>query len=171
MDLPQRKQIRLPDYDYGAPGAYFLTVCTAGRRCVLSRIDAVGEGLAPPAVLLSPIGEIVERELLALPERFPTVEILGYAIMPNHVHLLLFLQDPAFSGGASPSPTGKTDVPSVIRSLKSLTARRCRGLLKEGPLWQRSYYDHVIRNEEDLRQTQAYIEANPARWREDEFYG
>ena len=102
MDLPKRKPIRLPEFDYSSPGAYFVTVCTHDRRYILSRIT-VGEGLAPPVTDLSAVGQCVEEQILAIPKRYPTVRIDHYAIMPNHIHLLVSLHtDP---GGASPSPT------------------------------------------------------------------
>ena len=74
MDLPKRKPLRLPEYDYSSPGAYFVTICTHDRRCILSSI-AVGEGLAPPAVALTPIGQIVEEQIQAIPARYPAIGI------------------------------------------------------------------------------------------------
>ena len=88
MELPKRKPIRLPDFDYSGPGAYFVTICTHDRRCILSRVT-VGEGLAPPAVILSAVGQCVKEQILALPKRYPAVAIDNYMIMPNHVHLLV----------------------------------------------------------------------------------
>ncbi len=160
MDLPERKPIRLRDYDYSSPGAYFITICTRGKECVLSRI-LVGEGLAPPAVALTAIGRIVEEQLRLLPGRFPSLSVDRYVIMPNHIHLLLTLSGDS-AGGASPSPT----ITNMVGALKSQTSR----LSGMAPLWQRSYYDHVIRNGDDHRQIAEYIDANPARWGEDRFH-
>ena len=135
MDLPKRKRLRLEQFDYSTSGAYFVTICTDARRCILSDISA-GEGLAPPAVTLSPIGECVKEQILDLPQRYCTIHIDNYVIMPNHIHMLVsFHEDP---GGASPSPT----LFDMVRVLKSLTTRLSRGSL--GPLWQRSYHEHVI---------------------------
>ena len=92
MDLPKRKQIRLRAYDYSAPGACFVTICTHERRCILSSI-AVGEGLAPPAVALTPIGQIVEEQIQAIPARYPAIGIEKYVIMPNHIHLILRVEE------------------------------------------------------------------------------
>ena len=178
MDRPKRKPLRLPDYDYSAPGACFVTICTHDRRCILSD-TAVGEGLAPPAATLTPIGQIVEEQIRAIPARYPAIEIEKYVIMPNHIHLLVSIRD--LSGGASPSPTVGTGASSsegdmlpslfdVVRVLKSLTTRMARPFLGENPLWQRSYHEHVIRNEEDYRQIREYIDTNPARWAEDRYY-
>ena len=163
MPLPKRKQIRLPDYAYSSPGAYFVTICTYARRCVLSRIT-VGEGLAPPAIALSPVGECVKEQILALPKRYHAVHIDNYVIMPNHIHLLVSFETD--SGGASPSPT----LFAVVRALKSLSTRLSRDDLGELPLWQRSYYEHVIRNEHDYREIWEYIDANPVKWAEDRYY-
>ena len=163
MDLPKRKSIRLPEYDYSSPGGYFVTICTHGRRCILSRI-AVGEGLVPPAVVLSPVGECVKEQILALSKRYPTVRIDNYVIMPNHIHLLLTFR--VDSGGASPSPT----LFDVVCVLKSLSTRLSREQLGTLPLWQRSYHEHVIRNERDYREILEYIENNPARWADDRYY-
>ena len=92
MTLPKRKHIRLPDYDYSTPGAYFVTICTENRRCTLSEIT-VGEGLVPPETRLSQIGQCVEEQIQHLPHRYPTVEIEKYVIMPNHVHLLVTIRE------------------------------------------------------------------------------
>ena len=163
MELPKRKPIRLPDYDYSSSGAYFVTICTHDRRCILSRIT-VGEALAPPVVMLSPIGQCVKEQLLALPKRYPTVHIDNYAIMPNHIHLLVSFNTD--SGGASPSPT----LFDVVRVLKSLSTRLSRDNLGNLPLWQRSFHEHVIRNDNDYCEIWEYIDANPAKWAEDRYY-
>ena len=179
MDLPKRKQIRLWAYDYSTPGAYFVTICTHERRCILSDI-AVGEGLAPPETYLSAIGKLVEEQILDLPSRYPSISVDNYVIMPNHIHLIVSIANT--TGGASPSPTAGSEASSsesgaspslfdAVRVLKSLTTRLARPLLGERPLWQRSYHEHVIRNEEDYRQIWEYIDTNPAKWAEDRYYG
>ena len=93
MDLPKRKQIRLPEYDYSAPGAYFVTICTADRRRILSEI-AVGAATSRPpdessCVNLTSYGEIVDRAVQNIPSAYPHISVENYVIMPNHVHLLL----------------------------------------------------------------------------------
>ena len=104
MEYPKRKRIRLKDYDYSRKGAYFVTVCTAGRKNLLSEISyPVGRGLAPAEIHLTACGQIIKEELEALPMRFPTVRLEKYVIMPNHIHLLLLLRDE--TAGASPRPT------------------------------------------------------------------
>lgn len=164
---PRRKRIRLPEFDYGANYRYFVTICTQDRAKILSKIT-VGEGLAPPKINLSVYGELVREELFQLQDRFSSVSIDKYVIMPNHIHIILRLED---TGGASPSPTKEsTTLYDAICAFKSLSVRRCKKMGFVGKLWQRGYHDHVIRNEEDYRSIWEYIDNNPARWTEDEYY-
>lgn len=160
MALSKRKPTRLKGYRYDRPGSYFITICVQDRRPILSKI-IVGEGLAPPAVCLTATGRLAEEQLEQLPIRFPAVTIDKYVIMPNHIHLILTLQ--AGTGGASPSPT----VTQVVGTFKSMTTRLCEG---ESKLFQRSFYDHVIRNDMDYQEIWTYIDQNPAKWAEDCFY-
>ena len=156
MEYSKRKPLRLPQYDYAAPGGYFVTICTEGRRKILSNI--VGEGLcALPEADLTPIGTEVEKAILHMETAYESVSVDSYVIMPNHVHLVLMLH-PAGGHGGPP-------LHQIIGRFKSYTTH-----LYGGQLWQRSFYDHVIRNEEDLRSVREYIAHNPARWWEDELY-
>ena len=103
MNLPKRKQIRLPDYDYSAPGAYFVTICTHEKRCILSTIT-VGDGvLDVPCVRLSPYGKIVEETLREIVNTYSWLSLDRYVIMPNHIHLLLRIRGNGPSG--TPAPT------------------------------------------------------------------
>lgn len=88
MKLPQRKHNRLPNFDYSAPGAYFLTICTKEHKCVLGHI--VGASIArPPTVQLSEYGRIVEKTIQEIPKHYPAISVDHYTVMPNHIHLLL----------------------------------------------------------------------------------
>ena len=179
-ELPYRKRNRLAGYDYSAPGAYFVTICTHEKRCILGDV-AVGEGLAPPAVRLTSIGVVVESQILALPHRYPSLTVVKYVIMPNHVHLLLTLDKRENTGGASPSPTGpgmiscaggaspSPTIPDMVCALKSLSSRQAKPNLSGLPLWQRSFHDHVIRNDQDYQMIWKYIDENPAKWADDCF--
>lgn len=173
-EYPQRKQIRLPEFKYAA-GTYFVTVCTQDRKCLLSEIISrkmtgvnVGEGLGPPVeVRLTPYGTIAQEQLLNLENRYATVTIQQYVIMPNHIHAIIQIQEHLDkTGGASPSPT----LIDVIRTFKSITARMCNKLYPIPQLFQRSFYDHVIRCETDYLEIARYIDENPAKWSQDEFY-
>jgi len=175
--LPHRKQLRLRGYDYAFPGAYFVTICSAGKRPVFGSIS--GE-----SIVLSPEGEIVRSEWIALPERFSRLVLDEFVIMPNHLHGVLAFVGPA--GGADPSPTmrntttnpgGESPVPTggaspsptlfeVIGAFKSISTIRVNRLLRRRgvPLWQRGYYERVVRTGEDLRKIQRYILENPLMW-------
>ena len=163
MELPARRRIRLKNCDYGTPGAYFITVCTRGKRCILSSIAAppggdVGEGPpAVPRVRLTSVGQIVDKTITDAQAHYGWLSVDRYVIMPNHVHLLITVKAGGTPRAASPTNAA---VPAFVSSLKSITVRRC-GV----PLWQRSYYDHIIRNEAEYREIAEYIDANPARWK------
>lgn len=160
--FPKRKPTHMKSFDYSENHRYFITICSDGKRKIFSDIS-VGEGLAPPVIHLSAIGKIIEEQLLALSTRYPEIEIENHVIMPNHLHMILRLEN---TGGASPSPTTH----DIICTLKSLVTRSCRQIGYRGNIWQRSYYEHIIRNEDDYKNTWIYIDNNPARWSEDEYY-
>ena len=162
MDLPNRKQIRLPDYDYSAPGAYFVTVCTQNRRCILSDISVGAGALDGPKPHLTDMGKIVENYILST-EHIPGVHVDKFVTMPNHIHLILTIDE---NGGPSraPAPTNEM-IPHAIGTLKRFVNKE----IGEN-IWQRGFYEHVIRNERDYREIWDYIDGNPARWAEDQYY-
>ena len=163
-NLPKRKTIRLRKYDYKQAGIYFVTICTEGRQCVLSEIspavptDFVGEGLcALPKPILTPIGIETEKAILHISEN-AGYEVDKYVIMPNHVHILISVSN----------DENKKEPPSlndVIGRLKSYTTHEYGKLL-----WQRSFYDHIVRDQSDYQNIWAYIDTNAAKWREDRYY-
>ena len=164
MDLPKRKQIRLPEYDYSGPGAYFVTICTADRRCILSEI-AVGAATSRPpdessCVNLTSYGEIVDRAVQNIPFAYPHISVENYVIMPNHVHLLLSVNADE-NGRMISAPTINT----VIGQMKRWASKQIGT-----SIWQKSFHEHIIRNEKDYREIWAYIESNPAKWAEDRYY-
>ena len=168
MDRPERKPIRLKSWDYSAPGAYFVTICTREKRCILSRIARpsvgdVGAGvLDGPRVRLSAIGRIVDKTIQSMNNHYDPVSFDRYVIMPNHIPLLIRITGDGSS--RTPTPTNAI-IPACISTLKRMTNQLCGE-----KLWQRSYYDHIIRNEDDYRHIAEYIEANPTRWTDDRFY-
>ena len=154
-----RKQNRLAGFDYSQPGAYFITVCTKDRKCLLSTIVGGDAHIAPYAAL-TPTGAVVEKYLLTIPG------IDRYVIMPNHVHMILRIS--AATPGAGPmwsDAPAEARVPSLIRSWKTLVSKE----LGFG-IWQKSYYDHVIRDELDYITKAQYIDNNPTKWLEDKYY-
>ena len=163
--LPIRKHPRLDNYDYSSTGAYFITICTQNRRCILSRV--VGRGLAPAetkGIEYTSFGEIAERQLLLLEDRYLHLEIDKYTIMPNHIHVIMIVKGD--EAGASPRPT----IIDIVCAYKSLTTRECKNNGFEGKLFQTSFYEHIIRGREDYEEIVKYIYENPMRWYYDELY-
>ena len=159
--LPQRKHPRLEQFDYSSAGAYFITICTYNRRCLLSYI--VGRGLAPAEIRYTEYGEIAHRQLISLEERFPFVKVDQYVIMPNHIHAILLLENAVET---YPRPT----VSDVICAYKSLTTIECKKFSPINKLFQASFYDHVIRGREDYEEISKYIQENPIKWKLDKLY-
>ena len=164
-ELPNRKHPRLKWFDYSTCGAYFVTICTQKRRCLLSHI--VGRGLAPAenqGVEYTLIGEIVEKQLKEIEIRSPYVKVDQYVVMPNHIHAILIFDDKA--AGASPRPT----LSDIICTYKSLTNLECRRKGFKDKLFQNSFFEHIIRNLDDYQNIVKYIYDNPCQWFYDKLY-
>ena len=161
-DFPKRKPTRLKDFDYGRCGAYFITICTENRRNLLSVI--VGEGFSLPQ--LTPYGEIADKRIKELPCKYREISVDHYVVMPNHIHLLLCIKND--SGRENPSPTVSTVVGwlkyQITKDINDLGESKCE------KIFQRSFYDHVIRNQDDYMEIAKYIKDNPARWYYDKLY-
>ena len=152
--LPKRKPTAIPHYDYSQYGAYFITICVEGRRPILSKIDSSAQ------TLLSPAGKIVSEMWLALPQRYPCLDPISqsiFVVMPDHIHGILQIT----AGGASPSPT----LHQILGTFKSITTIETNRLLGTPgqKLWQRSAYEHILRNQQDFDEAAGYIQGNPAR--------
>ena len=158
----ERKPLRLPDYDYGQAGVYFLTLCARDKAPLFGRVCVGGGVLDAPKVELSPCGTAVRAQLEEMAQVYKHVSLSRYVIMPNHVHILLQVH----GSSGTPTPTRANQVvPSFVSAFKRMVARRCGGLV-----WQRGYYDHVIRNDADFLRIWNYIDTNPAKWAEDEYF-
>lgn len=158
MGLKERNRNRLKGYDYGQNGAYFVTVCTHNRQQLLSRI--VGEGLcALPSVKLTEVGLIVDNYIKYIQNNLAGITVDNYIIMPNHIHLLVAIDNEATGGRGSPP------LHNVIGRLKSYSTHAYGGRL-----WQRSFHDHIIRDESDYQKINEYIEYNATKWNVDCFY-
>jgi REP element-mobilizing transposase RayT len=162
-DHPVRRTLRLPGFDYTSPGAYFITVCTHHRA---SLFGTVADG----RVHLSPAGDIVRMVWQALPVHFPDMDVDAMVVMPNHLHGILLLRG---RGTACRAPTTEGfgrpvegSLPTIVRSFKSAAARginRLRGT-PGAPVWQRGYYEHIVRSPHALDRLRRYIAMNPLRW-------
>ena len=155
--FPQRKKIRLENFDYNIDGGYFITICTAGKENLLSSIVTDTQ---QSRVQLSDLGKIAEEAIQKISEKYPDVTVDRYVIMPNHIHMILFLQTPE-SGRMISAPT----IPTVVGQMKRYVSKAIGK-----PLWQKSFFDHVIRNVEDYENHAKYISHNPEKWIDDELY-
>ena len=177
-DVHQRRSIRLAGYDYSSVGFYFVTICIQNRECLLGEI-VDGE------VVLNDAGQMVEKVWTELPQRYFGVDIDEFIIMPNHFHGIIILQSPVGAplaapsyrqnentnqGAASSAPTDNKTLGDVVRAFKSISAIGVNKIVGRSgqPLWQRNYYERIIRNEEELHQTRQYIRDNPIQWEFDD---
>ena len=159
MDLPKRKQNRLVEYDYSTPNAYFITVCTKNRKN-LFWVDVGAIIDRPENVPLTNLGMIARQSIEDIPKYYASVSVDHFVIMPNHVHLLLQINtDP--DGRSMIAPT----ISTVVRLMKGAVSRHAGFTV-----WQKGFYDHVIRKDNDHQDIWNYIEGNPSKWAEDKLY-
>lgn len=158
MDYPKRKHLRLAQYDYSAAGTYFLTICTKDKRCILGAVGR--DDFGAPCVRLTEQGVLAEKYIRSMETAYADISVEKYVVMPNHIHLLLTLQSGA-PGSARPTQR----IPRMVAAFKRMTNREAEALL-----WQTSYYDHVVRGEQDFLRIWNYIDTNPSRWTEDEYF-
>jgi putative transposase len=159
----RRRSIRLANYDYSSAGAYFVTICTHKHACLF------GENLGG-LIRLSDYGSIVQEAWNSLPTHYSHVVLDAFVIMPNHIHGIIVLADGPVGAGFKPAPTPGTRhaLPEIVRAFKTFSARRINDFrANRGPVWQRNYYEHVVRNEATLNRIRQYIIDNPARWADD----
>ncbi len=170
-DHHHRRSIRLPEYDYATVGAYYVTLCACGRECLFGEI-------VRGQMRLNDAGRIIQEEWQRTPQLRPNVELDAFITMPNHLHGIIVItesrrgvlqyaptigQNPGFR---SPSQT----LGAIVRGFKSAVTRRVntRHNTQGNKLWQRNYYEHVIRDEKDLKEIRRYIAVNPRLWKYDE---
>ena len=165
-----RRSIRLKGYDYSQPGTYFITICAHDRACLFGEV-VDGE------MRLNEYGHIVRRCWEEIPLHFPHAELDTFVVMPNHVHGIVILTVGARHdvGARHAVPLPHTEqfgkpvpgsIPTIVRSFKSATTRHINALrgTPGAPVWQRNYYEHIVRNEESLNRIREYILTNPIRW-------
>lgn len=152
----------MKSWNYSNNGGYFITICTDNRKHFLSKI-CVGDGFPVPQ--LTKTGQIVDDYIKNINLKYSCVTVNEYIIMPNHIHLLLFIDN---NGTGNPSPT----VGNIIGWFKYNTTKSVNEEYKSAgnKLWQRSYYDHIIRDEKDYMEKRNYILTNPLKWLDDEYY-
>lgn len=177
--IHHRRSIRLKDYDYAEAGAYFITLCTHNRQPFFGEI--VGAGLAPAQMELNEYGRIALEQWLQIPTRFDHIELDAFVVMPNHIHGILLINESAVYQNGEPQcgqPQGlplRVALGNIVGAYKSLVANECLKIFKTknelmGKLWQRNYWEHIIRDEQDLSNAYDYILNNPAQWETDQLY-
>jgi putative transposase len=183
-DIHHRHSIRLRDYDYSSNGAYFLSLCTRERKCDFGEI-------IDGSMYLNEVGCLVESCWRAIAENFPDVKLDSWVIMPNHLHGIIIITDAIQPVGAKQASsalpasclnkssnlaeehshlplhgTNPGSLSAIVQNFKSISTRKINRLLHtpESALWQRNYYERIIRNENELERARTYIVNNPIRW-------
>jgi len=155
---PHRRRLRLKDYDYGNPSAYFITICSHKRVCLFG---GVREGM----MAVNYFGEVVAETWREQMKTTQDTETDEWIVMPNHFHAIVVIE--AEQGGSRAAPT--RPLPRIINAFKTVSAKRINqihGSVGE-PVWQRSYYEHIVRTEGELERIRDYIRENPAKWDDD----
>ena len=159
-----RRSTRLRNFDYSQAGAYFVTVVTTDRNCLLGEI-------ASQEMRLSAFGRLVQSVWYDLPKHYPRLRCDAFAIMPNHIHGVIVLADVVSPGagnvgaGLKPAPTGH-GLPEIVRAFKTFSARRINEMrgTRGVSVWQRNYFEHVVRKEAELLRIREYVVNNPLQW-------
>lgn len=173
--IHHRRSIRMQNYDYSQPGYYFLTVCTHYWLCLFGEID---NGLME----LNEAGQMIDKWWKKLNDKFTNVQILDYVIMPNHFHGIVNIvgADPCVcpkDGEHAGLPLQNISMKDIVQWFKTMTTNEYIRNVKEyewkpfkESLWQRNYYEHIIRNETSLEQIRGYILNNPSQWDQDDYF-
>ena len=160
--LPKRKSVRLREYDYSRPGAYFVTICSQNRGDVFGIVSGI-------EIQRNRYGDIVADCIRLLPDRFTCVKVDAFVVMPNHIHCIIVMEDCVPSASDAVPP--RESLGRIIAYLKHKSTKQINEIADTlgGRIWQRNYYEHVIRNEDELRKVRQYIENNPAKWAYDKY--
>ena len=159
MEYPKRKRARLKEHDYSKNGAYFVTICTKDRRHLLWDVGATyGRPHSDPP--LSNIGHLVNNEIKRISAIYDSVSIEKSIVMPNHVHMIILIIQ-----NDSGRPQNVPTVSRVVQQFKGSVSKQA-GF----SIWQKSFYEHIIRNEQDYIEIWNYIDTNPLKWLKDKYY-
>ena len=158
-ELPTRKKIRLDGYDYSRNGVYFITVCVQHKHEILGLVVVGANMVRPSEVALSDIGMVVDTAIRKIGEIYQDVHVDKYVIMPNHIHMILAIDNT--DGRTMCAPT----VSRIVKHCKEYVTKQI-GF----SVWQKSYHDHIIRDEEEYHAIWRYMDENPAKWPEDDYF-
>jgi len=180
--IHHRRSIRLPGYDYSQSGAYFVTICTHDRARLFGEIVGAGSKPAPVTMRINFFGKKVEETWFDLPCHIPGIILGEFSILPNHIHGIIWIKEKNETqkngfewdgAGLEPAPTRKqTPLSEIVRQFKTFSARRIneiRGTPGQS-VWQRNYYEHIIRDEESYGRIAEYILNNHLKWEGDELF-
>lgn len=151
-ELITRKNIRLKQYDYSQNGYYFITICTKDRECILSKVERDCRGEHCSSVL-SEQGKIVEKCLKKIEDIYPNITLDEYIIMPNHIHIILIINQKQMN-----------TISKIIQQFKGKVTKIIRY-----SIWQKLFYEHIIRNEKEYWTIKEYIKSNPDNWENDTY--
>jgi len=157
MEKPKRKRIRLEGYDYSQNNAYFITICSKMKNNLFWKSASPNQTIDADFLPLSKIGHVIEDTIQNIPLVYRNIEIDIFMIMPNHIHMILCITD-----DLGPTPT----ISTVINQFKGIVTKRVGY-----PIWQKSFYDRIIRNEKEYQFIWDYIYYNPVNWVDDTKYG
>ena len=172
--FPIRKSVRLRDYDYRQSGAYYLTICAFRKSCVFGEIRS-------GKMILNELGMLTSRLWRQIAIKRPNVELDAFVIMPNHLHGIIMIVDDKSTEGCGERKVRHSrrsdtlvsgSLGAIVGQFKRAVSINSKSLdqVPEQPVWQRSYYEHVIRGERSLMEIRKYIVENPARWSDDDLY-
>ena len=159
MEFPKRKQNRLREYDYSTPNAYFISICTHNRKNLFwTYAEAAIDH--PEDIPLTNLGMTVKQVIYDIPNHYPAITVDHAVVMPNHIHLLLQINTDT-DGRPMAAPT----ISTVINQTKGVVSK-----IAGFSVWQKGFYDHVIRSAQDYLDIWNYIEGNPGKWTEDKLF-
>ena len=147
MAYYSRKSARIPNFNYASYHYYFVTICTHNRRCIFG----------DPG-FLNIMGKIAQEQIIDIPNHYEKVSVDHFVVMPNHIHMIIKLESDQYN------------LNQIIAQYKSSVTRKIREFFPDISVWQRSYHDHIIRNQREYEKIWNYIDGNPLKWNEDCFF-
>lgn len=152
MEFANRKSTRIHGYDYSTPNYYFVTICTHNRKCIFGNPGN-----------LNVYGVFAEEYLLQISRFYPSIKVDKFVVMPNHIHAIVIVQ-------AQTKEQVRKDLTAAVGQYKMSVTKKIRKIRPGERVWQRSFHDHIIRNQYGYQKIWEYIDNNPQKWEEDCFY-
>lgn len=149
VEFAKRKSPRISDYNYSKPNYYFITICTENKKCIFGKAGNINQ-----------YGTIVKKCIEKISGIYPQIMVDKYVIMPNHIHMILVIH----------SVDNLVSITHIVGQFKMSVSKEIRKKNPDMKVWQRSFHDHIIRNERSYQKIWEYIENNPIKWEEDCFY-